>query len=227
MLPAPEASPAEVFRALLERRVSLFGLALPAACLERLARFLTELDRARRRTNLTGPLTAAQLVDHVFESALGERLIPHGAEVVDIGSGAGFPGIPLAVVRADLRVRALEPRRKRADFLRHVMESVPVSNAFVFEGRPKDLVNDVWDVATARAVGSIDRILGDAPFLKENGLFLAWTTDAGGLARRLPRCFSIETTLPVPQSRQKVIAAFRKRVPRGTLPPRERRTNPG
>ncbi|HSS44134.1 MAG TPA: hypothetical protein VLO07_02245, partial [Thermoanaerobaculia bacterium] len=75
------------------------------------------------------------------------------------------------------------------------------------------------DVATARAVGSVDRVLADAPYLKPGGLFLAWTTDASWLAARLLPHFSCEGGLPVPGSRRKAIVSFRKTgpgVPRGT-----------
>jgi 16S rRNA (guanine527-N7)-methyltransferase len=217
MLPQGEASPPRVFRTLLERRSSAFGLTLSDPIQERLARFLAELDRARRQTNLTGPLTDEALVDHALESGLGGTLIPDGAKVIDIGSGAGFPGLPLAIMRPDLRVTPVEPRPKRAEFLRHACQAIPLDNCFVVEGRLGKLAPESWDVATARAVGSIGRLLGEGSFLRRRGLFLAWTTDAAELAGRLDGRFTLEAQLPVPQSRKKAIASFRKvDVPRGT-----------
>ncbi len=226
MLPAEEASPPEVFLGLLEERCPRFGMTLDCRALEKMARFLAELDHARRQTNLTGPLTVAELVDHALESALGERLIPHGAEVIDIGSGAGFPGVPLAIVRSDICVTPVEPRRKRIEFLKDVSEKADLQNVFAYATSLSEVVEGFAGVATARAVGQIDRILGTAPFLKKGGLFLAWTTDAPDLARRLGPRFSLEARLAVPESRRKVIAAFRKRqgdVPRGTSGARRRR----
>jgi 16S rRNA (guanine(527)-N(7))-methyltransferase RsmG len=217
MLPEGEASPTRVFRTLLERRSRAFGLTFSDQVLESLARFLAELDRARRQTNLTGPMSDEALVDHALESGLGSTLIPDGAKVVDIGSGAGFPGLPLAITRPDLHVTPVEPRPKRADFLRHACRAIPLDNCSVVEGRLDKLAPGSWDVATARAVGSIERLLGEGSFLRPGGLFLAWTTGAVELAERLDRQFALEAQLPVPQSRKKVIASFRKAdVPRGT-----------
>lgn len=202
--------PPEVFRGLLEEMAPAFGLSFPARATAALARFLAELDVWRRKANLTGRLTSRELASHALESALGGKLIPHGVEVADIGSGAGFPGIPLAIVRPDIRMTPVEPRRKRAEFLRHVTKSVPVENAFVHWGRPPDIVEDFCDVVTSRAVGRIAEILGEAPFLKAGGAFLAWTTDPGSLCRSLSPAFSFEKAVPVPRSRRKVIALFRK-----------------
>jgi 16S rRNA (guanine(527)-N(7))-methyltransferase RsmG len=210
MLPAGQASPSEVFLGLLERRAPAFGLRLAAASLEKLASFLAELDSARRHTNLTGPLTAAQLVDHALESALGERLIPHGVQVVDIGSGAGFPGLPLALVRPDLSVTALEPRRKRAEFLRHVLRAVPVENAIVREARASDLAEKSFDVATSRAVGDLPQVIGEAGFVKSGGVFLVWTTEPQKLANSLTPLLALERIERVPDSRRRVIALYSK-----------------
>ena len=176
-----------------------------------MARYLSLLDLWRRRTNLTGRLEARDLIEHALECALGEKLIAHSARVIDIGSGAGFPGVPLAVVRPDLSVTPVEPRRKRVDFLRRVADEVPVANLHAPEAALDALAPRSADIATARAVGSIDRILQDSHFLSSDGLFLAWTTDASALAGCLAPWFSLEQRLPVPTSRKKVIASFRKK----------------
>jgi len=219
MLPAGEFCPPEAFRRLLEKRVPAFGLTLSGLALERLSRFLAKLDRMRRQTNLTGPLRTQELVDHALESILGERLVPPRAEVIDIGSGAGFPGIPLAIARPDVCVTPVEPRRKRLEFLKEASKEVGLVNVFAYETSVTNLGKDFADVATARAVGQIDEVLGQAPFLKPEGLFLAWTTKANAqkLARALERHFSPGERLAVPESRHKVIASFRKHVPRGTM----------
>src|SRR5215472_2247930 len=104
MLPAGGASPPEAFQSLLETRAPAFGLVLSEPSLARLSRFLARLDDARRQTNLTGPVSIEELVDHALESVLACRLLPPRAEVVDIGSGAGFPGLPIAIVRQDVCV---------------------------------------------------------------------------------------------------------------------------
>jgi len=210
MLPEEGASPPEVFRGLLEAAAPAFGLTFSTRVSAALSRFLSELDLWRRRTNLTGPIGLKELTAHTLEAVLGQKLIVHGARVIDIGAGAGFPGIPLAIARPDLEVTLLEPRKKRATFLRHAARSVPVGNARVVEGRTTDLSGDVFDVATSRAVGGIAEILGEAPFLNAGGAFLAWTTDSEALCRRLSPGFSLKKVEPVPGSQRRAIVSFRK-----------------
>lgn len=210
MLPEEGASPPEVFRRLLKAAAPEWGLSISPSVLSALARYLAELDVRRRTTNLTGPLGFDELVSHTLESALGERLISHGARVVDIGSGAGFPGLPLAIVRPDLTVTLLEPRAKRAAFLRHVVRETRARNARVEESRATALPKQArFDVATSRAVGRIVEILRGASFLAPGGTFLAWTTEPQELARRLVPLFSLERTESVPGSQRRTIALFR------------------
>ena len=211
MLPEAGARPPEFFAAEIESQVPAFGLSLDPSRVALLARYLAELDHWRRRTNLTGPLSAEELVSHALESAFGEKLIPHDTRLLDIGSGAGLPGIPLAIARPDLCVTLLEPRGRRAAFLRHAARTVPVENAEILEVRVQSLEDPRYDVATARALGNLADQIGGAPFLVPGGALLAWTTDARALNAPLAGLFSLETVLPVPGSLHRVIALLRKR----------------
>ncbi len=210
MLPEAEAQPPEFFAAEIEKQAPASGLSLDPSHIILLARYLAELDLWRRRTNLTGPLRAEDLVSHAHESILGEKLIPHGNRVIDIGSGAGLPGMPLAIARPDLAVTLLEPRGRRAAFLRHAVR-IPVPNAQVLEKRAQELDEPLYQAATARAVGDLASVIGRAPFLSERGVVLAWTTDPRALETQLAALFSLETILSVPGSRRRVIALFRRR----------------
>ena len=211
MLEKAGARPPEFFALEIEKQAPLFGISLEATAVGRLSRYLAELDVWRRRTNLTGPLSAQELVSHCLESVFGQQLITHGARVLDIGSGAGLPGIPLAIARPDLSVSLLEPRRKRAAFLRHIARSVPVGNSNILEERVEKLFLSMFDLAAVRAVGNLARTLGGAGFLAKDGRLLAWTTDAHGLAATLADVLTLERALPVPGSDRRVLALFRKR----------------
>ena len=208
---AADPLPPEDFERLLTARSASLGARLSPASRSALASYLCELDRWRRTTNLTGRLSAGELAEHALEALLAESLVPEGARVVDIGSGGGLPGVALSIARPDLSMRLLEPRRKRAEFLRHVCRSVPLPNASVLEGRAEDLAAGAFDIATCRAVGGLGRVVGAATFLRPGGLLLAWTTDPATLARELDRSFEPAGVLPIPASRQKAIAAFRRR----------------
>jgi 16S rRNA (guanine527-N7)-methyltransferase len=205
------AQPPEFFAAEIHSQLPRFGLSLDAPEVSSLARFLAEPDVWRRRTNLTGPLSGEDLVSHALESALGAKLIPHGARVLDIGSGAGLPGIPLAIAVRSLTVTLLEPRSLRAAFLRHVVQAVPLNNADVIEERVEKLSGRKYDVATTRALGSIPRLVRGAEFLVHEGVLLCWTTEPQALAQSLKKGFSLETVQPIPDSRRRVLALFRKR----------------
>jgi 16S rRNA (guanine527-N7)-methyltransferase len=205
------AQPPEFFAAEILTQVPRFGLSLGAPEVSSLARYLAELDLWRRRTNLTGPLSGEDLVSHALESALGAKLIPHGARVLDIGSGAGLPGVPLAIAGPSLTVALLEPRSLRAAFLRHVVQTLPMRNADVVEERIEKLAGRQYDIATTRALGNIPRLIGAAEFLVGGGALLSWTTEPQALARSLQKAFSLETVLPIPESRRRVLALLRKR----------------
>jgi 16S rRNA (guanine527-N7)-methyltransferase len=203
--------PPEFFAAEIQGQAPLFGLSLAPSVVASLSQYLAELDRWRSRTNLTGPLSPEELVSHALESAFGQELISHGARVIDIGSGAGLPGIPLAIARPDISMTLLEPRGKRATFLKHAIRKVPVGNARVKKARAGELGEASFDAATVRAVGGLPELLGAAEFLKPGGFLLAWTTKPAELARSLASVFGLERTLRTPGGAEKAVALLKKK----------------
>ena len=105
----------------------------------------------------------------------------------------------------------LEPRGKRAAFLRHAVLGVPVKNAGVLEERVEKLPVAAYDFATVRALGELAKKIGGARFLVKTGAFLAWTTEPESLEAALAKVFSLVTIAAVPGSRRRVVALFRKR----------------
>lgn len=204
------AFPPEGFQKLLEAEALRAGLSLYAPALHALGRFLGELDAWRQRINLTGDLDPEDLCVHALESVAGAAFIPQGSRVLDIGSGGGFPGVPIAIARPDLAVTLLEPRGKRASFLRHVVRTVPIANAQVLAERVEDLPSPAYDVATSRAVGDLAELIDGAPFLAPGGLLLAWTTEPQSLSEALAPHFSLDHTHPLPGADRRAIALFRK-----------------
>jgi 16S rRNA (guanine(527)-N(7))-methyltransferase RsmG len=210
MSDAREPLPPDAFRGLLEVELPRFALTVPPdAELDRLARFLAELDRWRARINLTGRLSTRELVGHTAESLAGGRFLPIGARVADIGTGGGFPGVPLAIVRADLDVTWVEPRDKRVAFLRHVQRTAPVPNARILAARVEDLPRGTFDAATSRAV-AVAEGFRQAPFLLRHGRLVLWTTEPERLAGALAPDFQFEDAVEIPFSRHRRIVVFRK-----------------
>ena len=125
---------------------------------------------------LIGPREAVRLWDrHLLNCAVVGELIEADARVGDLGSGAGLPGIALAIARPDLRIELIEPLQRRAAFLRDAVSSLgldgPVS---VLRSRGEDAQRDGYDVVVARAVAALDRLVPVAlPLARLGGTLLA------------------------------------------------------
>ncbi|CAM3700636.1 16S rRNA (guanine(527)-N(7))-methyltransferase RsmG [Erysipelothrix urinaevulpis] len=114
---------------------------------------------------------------HFWDSLLISPMIPKNARVCDVGSGAGFPGIVLAIARPDITIVCVEPTKKRTDFLERVVSECNLTNVKIINDRAEHVVDDYrehFDVVTARAVAHLD-ILSElcVPLLKINGTFIA------------------------------------------------------
>lgn len=151
--------------------------------------FGDRLPTARRYAELlTGPgvergLLGPREIDRIWErhllncAAIGELLDP-AERVVDIGSGAGLPGIPLAIARPDLHIVLVEPLLRRSEFLREVVAELGLDHVAVVRGRAEDRAarDEVGerDAAVSRAVASLDKISRwSLPLLRKGGRMLA------------------------------------------------------
>lgn len=111
---------------------------------------------------------------HVLNSVAGAELFPERASVVDVGSGAGLPGIPLAVLRPDLRVTLLESLLRRVSFLELAVEELGLADRVrVVRGRAEEH-RESYDVVTCRAVAPLPRLLDWCePLLAPSGRLVA------------------------------------------------------
>lgn len=155
--PADEGvrSPADVPAGLRPAATAVFGTGLDAA-----RRYAELLVGAGVERGLLGPHEAARVWErHLLNCAVVGERIPPGASVVDVGSGAGLPGIVLAVSRPDLTVTLLEPLARRVTFLEEVIADLRLDSVAVVRGRAEDEVGRVaGTVVTARAVAPLDRL---------------------------------------------------------------------
>jgi 16S rRNA (guanine527-N7)-methyltransferase len=128
---------------------------------------------------LLGPREADRIWDrHLVNSAVVAALLPSGARVVDVGSGAGLPGIPLALARTDVQVVLLEPMLRRTTFLTEVVDELGLAaRVQVVRGRAPESVAElpfVPDHVTARAVAPLDRLVSwTMPLMHRSGVLLA------------------------------------------------------
>ncbi|MCP5368824.1 MAG: 16S rRNA (guanine(527)-N(7))-methyltransferase RsmG [Hyphomicrobiales bacterium] len=147
-------------------------LDLAAADLDRLELYADLLVKWQRRINLVGGGTVADMWRrHFLDSAQLRPLVPAGALVVDLGSGAGFPGLVLAILH-DGPVHLVESDARKCAFLREA-DRVTGAGAVIHNGRIEALDLPRADVVTARALASLDRLLAHAaPILKPGGFCL-------------------------------------------------------
>lgn len=124
---------------------------------------------------LIGPREVPRLWDrHLLNCAVVERLIPEDSSVADIGTGAGLPGIVLAIVRPDLHVDLVDPLLRRTTFLEEAVESLELDNATVVRSRAEDLPPASYEVVTSRAVAPLGKLARWClPLCVEGGLMLA------------------------------------------------------
>jgi 16S rRNA (guanine527-N7)-methyltransferase len=145
-----------------------------------LARYLDLLLAANARMNLTRITDrAAAEVQHVGDALTLLPYLPAGAfRLVDVGSGGGVPGIPLAIARPDATVMLVESTKKKAAFLRETAAALNLGNVSVSEWRAEDVgqsnSRETFDVATARAVATLDWLAEWClPLVKRRGKLLA------------------------------------------------------
>ena len=167
-------APGELPAALRPAAEYLFGPHLESA--ERYARLLATEGLTR---GLLGPREAERIWErHVLNSAAVTDLLPDGADVTDVGSGAGLPGIPLALARSDIRVALLEPMLRRTTFLDEVVAELGLQDqVFVVRGRAPDARAELpfdSDCVTARAVAPLQRLVSwTMPLVRTDGALLA------------------------------------------------------
>lgn len=171
-------SPAAVPSTPVEAEV-VFGAQLPLA--EAYVRRLADTGISH---GLIGPREAPRLWDrHVLNSAVVAPLFSAGATVADIGSGAGLPGIPLAIARPDLRVTLVEPLQRRVVWLQAAIDALDLKNVTVRRGRAESLWGATrFTYATARAVAATAELARiTLPLLAENGVLHALKGDRAEL----------------------------------------------
>jgi len=144
-------------------------------------RYAELLAEAGVQRGLIGPREVPRLWErHLLNCAVLSEVVPEGVTVCDVGSGAGLPGIPLALVREDLKITLLEPLLRRTTFLTEVVELLGLDHVTVVRGRAEEVMGKIppVHVVTARAVAPLDRLATwGIPLLRPYGEMLALKGD--------------------------------------------------
>lgn len=152
----------------LKSRLDALGIRYDPLTPERLARYHELLTEWNAHMNLTGDTDFQLALDRHYCDSLAplaiEGLFPVGASVIDVGTGAGFPGLPLAVARPDLQVTLMDSLQKRLKFLETVIGELGLSNVRVCHARAEDGGRDAghrerYRLAVARGVASLPTLL--------------------------------------------------------------------
>lgn len=111
---------------------------------------------------------------HILNCAVIGEVFGEGLKVADIGSGAGLPGIPLAIARPDLQVTLIEPLLKRSTYLSEVVSQLGLGNITVVRGRAEEQSRPLFDVVTSRAVAPLGKLAGwSLPLVAPGGAMIA------------------------------------------------------
>ena len=166
--------------------------------------------------NKTVSLTTVTQVDQILAFHFGESLFAlpmlpvEKSRLADVGSGAGFPGVPLAMARPSLDVTLIEPNAKKFAFLNEVIRQLSLANVSAFRGRTDDIQSsdERFEVVTARAVGQFDDLLGwTKGSITLGGKLILWVGD--GDAKQIPSDSRFEWSSPerIPHTDRRFILA--------------------
>lgn len=164
---------------------SILGRDLPDPPVGQFQKYLELLSKWQVRHRLVGSIDPMWVVENLFlDSLLFLRVLPADArDIVDIGSGAGFPGYPLKIARPEIRLTLIESRRTRVSFLRTVSRELGLKGATILDQRLEDVASDLgrrFDAAVMRCVGSPDRILPlAARIVRASGMVIASGAPSG------------------------------------------------
>lgn len=204
---------------------------------QRFEQYFRFLVQENEKYNLTAITDHDEVwTKHFVDSMLGSRFVPQGATLCDIGCGAGFPSVPLAIVRDDVKCTLVDSLTKRVNFCTELTNLVGVK-ATILHSRAEDFAKDNserFDVATARAVAPLNILLEyTAQVVKLGGIVLAYKTDvaevdsAKNAARVLGMKLESANDFVLPDGSNRCLLVYRKvahtprQYPRGQNKPRK------
>jgi 16S rRNA (guanine527-N7)-methyltransferase len=193
---------------LFQQHAADFNVILKEQHLHLFCAYLEELWVWNEHVNITGAATREEVLMNLFlDSLIPGPYLPETGNLLDVGSGGGFPGIPLKIYRSDLTIDLLEVKSKRVSFLKHIIRLLRLKEIRVVRGRIDNSTvlpeKDLYDVVTARALASPRQtVLWCAPFLQKSGmlvLFLGSDAEEGLASCREAldqHSMAVEKTIP-------------------------------
>lgn len=163
---------------LLKQLFNKYQIEYTGEQLDKLNTFYKSVIETNKQYNLTAITNERDFaIKHILDSVLPYKLLPQGASVIDVGAGAGFPSIPLKIMREDISLTMLDSLNKRVVFLESMIHTLNLKNAVAVHARAEDYAKNFrekFDVAVARAVANMTTLSEYClPFVKVGGVFIA------------------------------------------------------
>lgn len=146
--------------------------------IDKLNTFYEVVIEENKKFNLTAITEKSDFaIKHLLDCCLPYMLLPENSKVIDIGAGAGFPSIPLKIIRPDLNITMIDSLNKRVNFLNNTVNILNLNNIIAIHDRAEDYAlnnRESFDIAVARAVASLETLCEYClPFVKVGGKFIA------------------------------------------------------
>ena len=156
-----------------------YGIELSENQIEQFSVYMDFLLEENEKYNLTAITDKKEVViKHFVDSVLGHTEIPQNAKVIDVGTGAGFPGVPLKIVRPDIKLTLLDSLQKRINFLNMLSQKLQLKDVFAVHSRAEDYASNMrekFDVACSRAVAGVPTLSEYLiPYVKVGGKLLMY-----------------------------------------------------
>jgi 16S rRNA (guanine527-N7)-methyltransferase len=187
-----------------------YGVTLGAPQVEAVRRHIHKLLLWNQRLNLTSITDPEEILRrHFGESMFAARFLPNSqGRLADLGSGAGFPGLALKIVRPELRIKLIESNAKKAAFLSEVKRDLQLEEVEIIRSRFEDLrfSTPFADYIAVRALGNLPGVLHwSARALFRHGLILLWLGADDALRVSRSRAWTWREVVPLPESRRRVL----------------------
>jgi 16S rRNA (guanine527-N7)-methyltransferase len=192
------------------------GIVLPETLLSQISIYVDLLLRWNARTNLTAIRSPEEIITRHFGESLfaAQQIFPAGnsatdlatTTLADVGSGAGFPGLPIKIWAPQLHVTLIESHQKKATFLREVIRALELTSVEVQATRAESITQS-FDTVTLRAVERFDQVLPAAARLVRTGgrVALLISEDQIPLAKTLLPAYKWDEPRPIPNSQRRVV----------------------
>jgi len=170
-------------REILIEKASKIGIVLDELAIDRLMKYQELLLFYNKQFNLTAITDPYEvIIKHFIDSMTAMDYIPSGSSVVDVGTGAGFPGMVIAIISPSCNVTLIDSLKKRVNFLEEVIRSLALTNVKAYHLRAEEgalgELRESFDVGVARALSTLPTIIEYVvPYLKIGGLLIAFKGD--------------------------------------------------